>query len=115
KNAKTNPAFWQNMTTFGVSLGLQGNVDPDMAIKAIADGTNITWGNPQLTDEAKLDDLLHAAVNSRGDFFNATDAADFAEKLSKALLQITRGTGSASNLGGVSTSSQTGAKIFQGR
>ncbi len=115
RNASINPAFWQNMTTFGVSLGLVGNVDPVAAIDSIRTGAANNWSDPQSSDAAKLDDLLHAAVNSRGNFFNANEASEFASKLEQALLQITKGTGSASNLGGVSTSSQTGAKVFQGR
>lgn len=115
RDAAVNPAFWQNMTTFGVSLGLAGSVDPTAAIASIKSGAANNWQNPQSADAYKLDDLLHASVNSRGNFFNANDATDFASKLEAALLQITKGTGSASNLGGVSTSSQTGAKVFQGR
>ncbi|QBL10199.1 hypothetical protein E0Z06_12050 [Rheinheimera sp. D18] len=113
-----NPAFWQNMTTFGVSLGIPTELypsNPDAAFDAIKNKTEIKWPNPAARDSAKLDDLLHAAVNSRGGFFNASEAGEFAGKLAKALQQMNSGTGSASNLGGVSTSSQTGAKIFQGR
>ena len=115
RDASLNPAFWQNMTTFGVSLGLVGTVDPAAAIESIRTGDANIWTNPEGSNAAKLDDLLHAAVNSRGNFFNANEATEFASKLEQALLQITKGTGSASNLGGVSTSSQTGAKVFQGR
>lgn len=109
-----NPAFWQNMTTFGVSLGLTGTITADTAFST-KEGTDLDWKDPQINNKHKLDDLLHAALNSRGSFFNANDATDFASKLANALEQITKGTGSASNLGGVSTSSQTGAKVFQGR
>lgn len=115
RDGAVNPAFWQNMTTFGVSLGLTGSVDPVTAIDAIKSKAAISWPDPAASDAGKLDDLLHAAVNSRGNFFNANDATEFASKLEAALIQITKGTGSASNLGGVSTSSQTGARVFQGR
>ena len=113
-----NPAFWQNMTTFGVSLGIPTELfpeNPELAFAAIKGKTEIKWPDPAASNSAKIDDLLHAAVNSRGGFFNAGDGGEFAGKLAAALQQMNAGTGSASNLGGVSTSSQSGAKIFQGR
>jgi len=67
--SKRNPAFWQHMVTYGIGLGVTGEVDPDAAFDAIGDEEeSINWPNPFDSNEAKVDDLLHAAVNSRGFF-----------------------------------------------
>lgn len=85
-----NPAFWQHMVTYGVALGVSGTVSPTVAFSAVTStppGT-ITWPDPNLTNPAKIDDLLHAAVNSRGGFFSATDPDTFATELSGVLDSI---------------------------
>ena len=85
-----NPAFWQHMVTYGVALGVTGTVDPNTAMGAVTatPPPTITWPNPTLTNPAKIDDLLHAAVNSRGGFFSASDPDTFARELSGVLDSI---------------------------
>lgn len=87
--SERNPAFWQHMVTYGIGLGVTGEVDPDDAFDAIDDeNETITWNNPTSTNERKVDDLLHAAVNSRGDFFSATNPEEFAEQLQQILVDV---------------------------
>lgn len=83
-----NEAFWQHMVTFGVGLGVEGDQDPEDVWEAVEDGTPISWGNPFSSDSAKIDDLLHASVNSRGGFFSAQDPDTFATELSSILEDI---------------------------
>jgi type IV pilus assembly protein PilY1 len=86
----SNPAFWQHMVTFGVGLGVSGTVNPTTAFNAI-DTTpppTITWPDPVGNNPAKLDDLLHAAVNSRGAFFSAQNPTQFANALTGMLNEI---------------------------
>lgn len=85
-----NPAFWQHMVTYGVGLGVTGSVPPATAFAAIGavPAVNVNWPNPTLGNSQKLDDLLHAAVNSRGGFFSAADPDTFATELSKVLQDI---------------------------
>ncbi len=90
-----NPAFWQHMVTFAVGLGVQGAIDPDDAFNAIASGDNIDWPNPSNSESAKIDDMLHAAVNSRGGFFSAADPDAFAEELGGVLENITSRSGAS--------------------
>lgn len=80
-----NEAFWQHMVTFGVGLGVTGSVDPQDAWDAVANGTAISWLDPYSTNPAKIDDLLHAGLNSRGGFFSAADPETFANELSGVL------------------------------
>lgn len=85
-----NPAFWQHMVTYGVGLGVTGSVAPSTAFGAInaSPPVTVTWPNPTSSNAAKLDDLLHAAVNSRGGFFSAADPETFAAELSGVLKNI---------------------------
>ena len=94
-----NEAFWQHMVTYGVGLGVAGSIDPADAWDAVTNGTAIAWPNPSFgntncgdgptgTCAARVDDLLHAAVNSRGGFFSAADPDTFASELSNVLQDI---------------------------
>ncbi|MBA4263893.1 MAG: pilus assembly protein PilY [Comamonadaceae bacterium] len=85
-----NPAFWQHMVTYGVALGVTGTINPNTALGAITSATppTINWPDPTASNPAKIDDLLHAAVNSRGGFFSAADPATFASELSGVLDSI---------------------------
>lgn len=83
-----NPAFWQHMVTFGVGLGVTGTINPTTAFNAIGSGASVTWPDPDVTNPAKLDDLLHASVNGRGGFFSASDPTTFATELSNVLSSI---------------------------
>lgn len=93
---ETNPAFWQHMVTFGVGLGVSGTIDPATAFAAIETGTPIAWPDPDYGTTnctgaaclARSDDVLHAAVNSRGGFFNAKDPEEFAIELASVLEDI---------------------------
>ena len=79
-----NPAFWQHMVNFTVGLGVRGTLRPDKLpggapdpatdLPALTAGTK-SWG----TDE--IDDLWHAALNSRGSFISAKDPAELASAI----------------------------------
>ncbi|MEE4202511.1 MAG: hypothetical protein V2I45_02695, partial [Halieaceae bacterium] len=84
----SDPAFWQHLVTFGIGLGVAGSIDPDTAFSAIPAGTDIAWGNPFSSDAAKIDDLLHFGLNSRGGFFSASNPDEFAEALGDVLTAI---------------------------
>lgn len=112
-----NPAFWQHMTTFTVSLGLDGTVSyPNAQITA---GTFNSWpllptGDLNGQESAKADDLIHAAVNGRGEFFNVKDPETFATSLGDALKAISASAkeGSAAAAAANSTSLNSGSAIY---
>lgn len=109
-----DPAFWQHMVTFTISIGLKTT----QGWSSVDDVTaNPTWndpsGNPPGNDKpANIDDLLHAAVNGHGQFVAASSPAAFTEGLNKALATITKRTSSFSNVATNSTSLNTGAQVF---
>ncbi|HDZ56624.1 MAG TPA: hypothetical protein ENI17_13875 [Pseudomonas xinjiangensis] len=90
----------QHMITFGVGLGLAGELTPtpEDAFAAVVDSRegDLTWPNPEPEDDspsgeanrARLLDLVHAAANGRGAFFNAQDPKEFADALSQSLVSI---------------------------
>ncbi|WP_337842228.1 PilC/PilY family type IV pilus protein [Rheinheimera sp.] len=110
-----NPAFWQHMVTFGVGLGVEGTISSATAFNAIGAASSIAWPNPLNSQPAKIDDLLHAAVNSRGGFFSAADPDTFAAGLSNTLSAIIARVASGSNLAGTTTSLQAEQHVYQGR
>lgn len=109
--SETNPAFWQHMVTYTVGLGVTGTVDPESAFEAIDDGTNVDWWGGS-SDEDKVNDMLHAAVNGRGGFFSAADPKTFATELSGTVGEIVGEAGSSTAVEFDVSSFQEGALIF---
>src|SRR5690554_5586384 len=106
-----NPAYWQHMVTYGVGLGVTGSVDPETAFNAISTNTQIDWWGGT-NDENKLNDLLHAAVNSRGGFFSAADPSEFGEELIDMLGDLAAEAGTATGVEFNVSSFQEGGLIF---
>lgn len=110
-----NPAFWQHMVTFGVGLGVQGAVNPDIAFNAIDANPpqSVTWNNdPASSNPGKIDDLLHAAVNSRGAFFSAQNPTEFAQALTDMLNEIVDRKSSSGSVSANSTRLSTSSLVF---
>lgn len=113
----TNPrdsATWQHMVTFGLSLGTRGTLDPATDLAALTAGTK-SWPNPTSSSEAKIDDLWHAGVNSRGGFLNASNPAQFVDGLTNMLTDIGERVASSGTVAATSTSITTNTLLFQGR
>ena len=110
KNAK-DPAFWQHMVTFGVGLGVSGSINPDTAFAAIDTNANITWPATN-TNTGKLDDLLHAAVNSRGAFFSAQNPLEFTQALTAMLKDIVARKGSAASVAVTGNQINSNSMVF---
>lgn len=94
-----DPAAHQHITLFTVGMGLAGLLtydknylsgsSPDFEKLKIAPGSGgQDWPNPHSTDEGKLDDLWHAAVNGRGTFFSAKDPAELSSAIAETLSSV---------------------------
>lgn len=106
-------AFWQHMVTFGVSIGLQGRLDPKTDLQSITNGSK-NWGDPtDVEDLDRIDDLWHASVNGHGNFVSAADPSQFVQGLIDALATVAQRLGSASNVTANSTSFQTDTRVYQ--
>ena len=109
-----DPAFWQHMVTFGISIGLKttrgwGSISD---VPANPNWPDPDTANPNIDRAERIDDLLHAAVNGRGQFVAATSPAEFTAGLGEALATIAQLTGSFSNVSTNSTSLNTGSQAF---
>lgn len=115
-----DPAVWQHITQYTIGFGVKGRA-------TAAQKTAGQWPNP-LTDnsgnlvadekiatDAKTDDLEHAAKNGHGDFFNASNPAEFQNALTNTLgaIDAASQTGSASMVAAASTTYTTTTKLFQ--
>ncbi|MGQ0512372.1 MAG: pilus assembly protein [Betaproteobacteria bacterium] len=94
-----DPAAHQHITLSTVGMGLAGLLtfdqnyqsgsSPDFERLKIAPGSGgLDWPNPHATDEGKLDDLWHAAVNGRGTFFSAKDPAELSSAIAETLNSV---------------------------
>ncbi len=111
--SSADEAFWQHMTTFGVSIGLKGTLDPKTELPSITNGSK-RWPDPTDTENAeRIDDLWHASVNGRGSFIVASNAREFQRGLLDAFNSIAQRLGSASNVTANSTSFTTDTRVFQ--
>ncbi|WP_244292433.1 pilus assembly protein [Xanthomonas hyacinthi] len=107
-----DPAFWQHMVTFGISIGEKGTLNPATDLPAITAGTK-SWPATSNNSIVNIDDLWHATINGRGDFVVATDPDGFVQGITSALSAITERTGSFSNVSASSTSLNSGTRLFQ--
>jgi type IV pilus assembly protein PilY1 len=108
----SNPAFWQHMVTFGISIGLRGTLDPKTDLPALTSGAK-TWPDPTDTEDLeRIDDLFHAAVNGHGSFVAAGNPDEFADGLGNALRAISARRGSGSNAAVTSNSTTVGTNVF---
>lgn len=97
-NPEDDTARHQHMTTFTMGLGLAGTLNFTTNYKdfgntntsdfpALRLGT-LNWPNPIQNDPTALDDLWHAAVNGRGQFFSAANPDSVVASLSAALAGV---------------------------
>jgi type IV pilus assembly protein PilY1 len=112
-SSTADPAFWQHMTTFGVSIGLRGTLDPKSDLQGITNGSK-HWPDPYVdTGAGRIDDLWHASVNGHGNFVAASSPGEFVQGLIDALATVAQRLGSASNVTANSTSFQTDTRVYQ--
>jgi type IV pilus assembly protein PilY1 len=116
-----NSANWQHMVTFGISLGLQGTINPaNVPEPGSAWVTPSTgWPNPipgaggsTTAGAAAIDDLLHASVNGRGQFVVANNAAEFQRGLLDAFSLVAQRTASSSGAASNSTQFTDNTRAF---
>lgn len=112
-------AVWQHLTQYTVGFGVEGKLNTDYPnltnseiLQRITAGS-ISWPDPSSDDPSKLDDLWHAAVNSRGGFFNASNPTEFVSALNSTLKEIESYSGSFSVTAANSTSISADSAIYQ--
>lgn len=112
-NPVNDPATWQHVVQFMITLGVAGNRTFPDDYDALRDGTK-TWPRPWSNHEPAVDDTWHAAVNSRGSYFSAGRPNELVTQLTSVINSIAA-RGASSTLGGASSSVVTsGAKNYTG-
>ena len=89
----SNVLMHQHMKTFTIGFGVNGAIAEEDVPTDYTQTFN--WGNPTNTLR-KIDDMRHAAVNGRGQYLSAGNAATLAEALIAAFEEFQQGSGAAS-------------------
>jgi type IV pilus assembly protein PilY1 len=111
-NVQDTVAPWQHVTLYGLSIGARGSIDA-AGLAAITAGTK-DWPQPLGNGGPdSIDDLWHAALNSRGKYFNAANPQQLAESIVSALADFVGpdGTGTAIGTAGPSSTAKMAGKI----
>lgn len=109
-----NPAFWQHMVTFTISIGMRGSLDPVADWPALVAGTRqwpspVQWPNSGMY---KVDDLFHASVNGHGAYVSAMDPEALNKGLEAVLNTISERVASASSLAVDGMTLEAGKRSF---
>ncbi len=117
-----------HMTTFGITLGQSGYIFGNSAYKAQNDdpyanpppwylrsfsGSQYSSGDLPTSGPQEIDDLWHAAIDSRGALLNASSPQELADKFTDALNQILGRGETLTNATGNSTSLTSNSVVFQ--
>ena len=89
-NPKNDPASWQHLVQYMIGFGASGTLPlNDATYDKLRRGT-LGWPeiDTGVDDGRKIDDMWHAALNSRGSFFTASDPAALAKAISDIIASI---------------------------
>ena len=85
-----NESFWQNVSFYGVGLGIYGTLPQTAAtLDDLTSGATL-WPKAVANNPAAIDDMWHAAINSRGQFLNAGDSDSLTNSIEKMMVTINK-------------------------
>lgn len=126
RDPRNNPATWQHVVTYVVGIGLDGHIpfSGDMYAPSVF-ATPEVWTDASApidvvmgkigSDRTRVDDAWHAAINSRGGYWNARDV----DGLVSALRSMLETLGAAERQGGAASAAvnsgslAASSKLFQ--
>ncbi len=113
-NPKNDPATWQHLVNLTVSFGLDGFLPfDDTTYNQLLNGTT-QW--PASTDTGvEVDDLWHAAINSRGQYVRAQKPTDLVNAFNTAIAAVLARTSSGSAAALNSGTLDANSKLYQAR
>lgn len=88
--AGVNESFWQNVSFYGIGLGVYGTLKQTAATLADLTSGDISWPKAEANKATAIDDMWHAAINSRGQFLNAGDADSLTSAMEKMMVTINK-------------------------
>ncbi|WP_417546111.1 pilus assembly protein [Marinobacter sp.] len=106
-----------HMNTYTVGFGATGEEFVGNGYSSVQDvyDTPPDWSQLEDVDdwdEDQVDDLLHAAVNGRGEFYNASSVDQLRSAISTAIRDIVRSTGSATNVTFNTATLEQGSEVY---
>ena len=102
----------QHMKTYTLAFGVRGTIDP--ASVPADPVVPFAWTDPFNAPAHKIDDLLHAALNGRGEYLNASNPQELQVALERAFLAFTQAGSSTSSAAFNSTSLEEGTLLYRG-
>ena len=107
-----NPSFWQNVTTYTLGFGVEGNIPYPDGLKGIMDGTREWPSRVEPESPSSVDDLWHAAINGHGKYVNVRNSSGFLTEMAGILADISSRTGSTSGVAVASRALQANNQKF---
>ncbi|TVT35890.1 pilus assembly protein [Marinobacter vinifirmus] len=106
-----------HMNTYTVALGMEGQNFAGLTHSKVIDAHNNppNWGSSSIGgsgNTAQIDDLYHAAVNGKGEYYDARSTTELIQALKSAIKDVQQQLGSGSNLSFNTTSLRSGGYIF---
>ncbi len=89
-NPVNDPANWPHLVQYMIGFGAAGTLgNNDTTYLGLRNGT-IAWPVPVVSsdDGRKIDDMWHAALNSRGEYFAASSPSELVQALKKIINSI---------------------------
>ncbi len=113
-NPTNDPATWQHMVSFTVGFGVNGTLDPG----SVTTYNNLLTGTtswPATSGAGRVDDLWHAAINSRGTYVSAQNPEELAQGFSNALNAVLARTSSGAAVALNSGTLDANSRLYQAR
>lgn len=106
-----------HMNTYTVALGMEGENFAGKGYSKVIDAHKNppNWSSSSISGKdnaAQIDDLYHAAVNGKGEYYDARSTSELILALKQAVRDVQQQLGSGSNLSFNTTSLQSGGYIF---
>jgi type IV pilus assembly protein PilY1 len=108
----TDAVMHQHMKTYAIGFGINGTIDP-----ATVPGNPVTpfgWTDPFAGSLEKIDDMVHAAINGRGEYYSAGNPLELRAAFEAAFLEFSESASSVSAATFSSTSLQDGTVLYRG-
>lgn len=114
KPTDKDPATWLHLNQYMVGLGVRSSVNQDTVHSTMTSATSwpLIPTTPDNTDSAKIDDMIHAAVNSRGRFFSVSDGTGLQSAIASAVELGSPSTRTEAGLATQGLSAIAGDKIY---
>ena len=88
--AGINESFWQNVSFYGIGLGIYGTLPQTPAMLSSLSTGDTLWPVAKADTATAIDDMWHAAVNSRGQFLSAGDSDALTASIQKMMVSINK-------------------------